>query len=255
MNKNHLARFFILSSFGAAALAASVPNTFTAGAPAVAADVNANFAALVSAATALESKVAALETKVAALESVNSPLTAAEVTGSYKLLSLQNQTKSNAAELLFGAQSSASDITLNFTATGSTGGTFSYTGNHKSAGFSAKATQCNSEGNFATSSSGPSTSGSTGTHFHQYLHATCTAGGFVNAEDSPDESDSGSGTWVLGSGDTIVITPPAGEGESPNSFTVYFSKAGQVGFGLEVQDESDGNSSGRRFSMDVLIRQ
>jgi len=61
MNKNIL-RFVILplfaAAFGTAALAASVPHTFVPGTTASAAEVNANFAALVAAVTALETKVA-----------------------------------------------------------------------------------------------------------------------------------------------------------------------------------------------------
>ncbi|MBI5506084.1 MAG: hypothetical protein HY899_14910 [Deltaproteobacteria bacterium] len=60
MNRN-IVRFAALSLLGAAfsttALAASVPHTFVAGTTASAAEVNANFAALTAAVTALESKL------------------------------------------------------------------------------------------------------------------------------------------------------------------------------------------------------
>jgi hypothetical protein len=56
----------IIASSGMFALAATVPNTFSSGSPAVAADVNANFAALTAAVTALETKLASVS-----LETVN----------------------------------------------------------------------------------------------------------------------------------------------------------------------------------------
>jgi len=68
MNKN-IVCFAILALFSTATLAASVPNTFTAGTTASAAEVNANFAALVAAVTALEDKV--------------SPTTMAALAGTY----------------------------------------------------------------------------------------------------------------------------------------------------------------------------
>lgn len=75
MNKTVM-RFAILSLFSTAALAASVPHTFTAGDLARAADMNDNFTALTTAVTALEAKVAALEAKVG-------PHTMASLAGTY----------------------------------------------------------------------------------------------------------------------------------------------------------------------------
>lgn len=66
---NKTVGFIILSLFNTAALAASVPNTFSAGAIASADEVNANFAALVAAVTALEAKV--------------NPATMADLAGTY----------------------------------------------------------------------------------------------------------------------------------------------------------------------------
>ena len=75
MNKT-IVRFAILALFNTATLAASVPHIFTAGSPALASEVNANFAALVTAVTTLETKVAALEAKVG-------PHTTASLAGTY----------------------------------------------------------------------------------------------------------------------------------------------------------------------------
>lgn len=257
MNKNTIIRFIILSVFSATALAASVPNTFTAGSPALASEVNANFAALVSAVTTLETKVSSLESQVVALQSVNTALTADDVVGTYKFLSVISKTVSDAPNLLFGSKSGISDSSVTFTKTSSTGGTFTVTSSNKSSGFNAKGTQCNTEGTAATSSSGPSTTGTAGTHFHTYLHATCTPSGFVSVETPVDDSSTGSGTWALGTGDSITITPPTDPGITPVPFTAYISKAGHVGFAIEAEDVagSGGNGSGRKFSMDVFIKQ
>lgn len=229
MNK-HISRFLALSTFSAAALAASVPNSFTAGTPAVAAQVNANFTALVNAASALETqaaaletKLAALETKVAALENANTAITADDVAGSYQMLTLESATAGNATNRLFASESSSSDVALTFTKTSETGGTFSYTASVKSTGFYGQTNECNFGG-------------------------SCTAGGFVETGNH-DESDSGSGTWALGSGNTVVVTTPDGA-----PLTVYFSKRGQVGFAVEVEADSDANVSGRRYSLNMMIR-
>ncbi|MDH5632331.1 MAG: hypothetical protein OEZ10_04970 [Gammaproteobacteria bacterium] len=56
----------IIASSSIIAMAASVPNTFTSGSPALASDVNANFQALATAVTAMETKLASLS-----LETVN----------------------------------------------------------------------------------------------------------------------------------------------------------------------------------------
>ena len=79
MTKKRVLAFtgLVLATF--AAYAVTVPNVFTANTAARAADVNANFAALVSAVTTLEQKVAALEAKFA-------PPTMASLAGTYDLL-------------------------------------------------------------------------------------------------------------------------------------------------------------------------
>lgn len=83
MNINKtIARFVIFALFSTTALAASVPFTFTSGDPARASEVNANFAALVTAVTALEAQVAALEAKV-------NPATMADLAGTYSYLEVR----------------------------------------------------------------------------------------------------------------------------------------------------------------------
>jgi hypothetical protein len=72
-----LINFIVLALLSGLALAASVPNTFTANTPAVAAGVNANFTALVAALTDLEDRVTTLE------HGGGPPLDEADFYGSY----------------------------------------------------------------------------------------------------------------------------------------------------------------------------
>jgi hypothetical protein len=229
MNK-HITRFLALSTFSVAALAASVPNTFTAGTPAVASQVNANFTALVNAATALETKAAALETKVtaleakvAALESIDSAVTADDLVGSYKMVTLESTTGGKTADRLFASSSGSTTASITFTKTSETGGTFTYSATNRTTGYVGQATGCDNAGN-------------------------CNAGGFAETRNE-DGSDSGSGTWALGSGNTVVVTPPDGA-----PLTVYFSKRGQVGFAMEIEAVTQNTVSGRSFSLNMLVR-
>ncbi|MDP3858703.1 MAG: hypothetical protein Q8Q73_13165 [Stagnimonas sp.] len=229
MNK-HITRFIALSTFSVAALAASVPNTFTSGTPAVASQVNANFTAVVNAATALETKAAAMETKltaleakVAALENVNSAITADDVVGSYKMVTLESATAGNTTNRLFASSSGSTTVSLTFTKTSDTGGTFTYSASVKSTGYVGQTNGCDMGGN-------------------------CTSGGYAETRNE-DGGDNGSGTWALGDGNTIVVTPPE---SAP--LTVYFSKRGQIGFAMEVESVSNVGVSGRSFSLNMLIR-
>lgn len=77
-------RFLIAASlfciaFAGQAQQVSVPNSFTAGAPAKAADVNANFSALAAGINALSARVAKLEGQI----------TAADLVGTYALKGIQ----------------------------------------------------------------------------------------------------------------------------------------------------------------------
>lgn len=81
--KQKFLNFAVLAALSGFALAASVPNTFTAGTPAVASQVNANFAALVDAVTSLESRVNKLE---------GQGLTAADLAGTYSVAVLSTST-------------------------------------------------------------------------------------------------------------------------------------------------------------------
>jgi hypothetical protein len=234
----NISHFIPLALFSTLALSASVPYTFTAGAPAVAAEVNANFAALASAITALEAKVAALES--------GGVLTTSDVAGTYKLLSLSSKTVGgDNASLEFGASSGSAQGVLVLAANG----TFTLSGTQSRSEFRAKGTQCNTPGTFATSNSGPSTSGTSGSHFHTYNYAACTSGGFVNSQPSEEETENSSGSWAIASADSFTVTPT---GEA--AITVYMSKAGRVGHGVMVDTETGGNTSGRKFEMFVLFK-
>ena len=235
----NLYRLVPLALFSTLALAASVPYTFTAGAPAVAAEVNANFSALANAITALE-------TRVALLEQGGGALTVADVAGTYRRLALHTTSRGgDNTSLQFYSSSGMEESTLVIAANGS----WTITGLNRSSDYNAKTTQCNSVGTFATSNSGPSTSGGSGTHFHTYLHADCTPGGFVSTNAASDESISNSGTWALAGPDTFTLTPT---GQA--AITVYMSKAGRTGHTVEMETTSDTNTSGRSFSFSVLFK-
>ena len=77
----------ILGCFSITSFAASVPNTFTAGSPASAAQVNANFNALVSAINTLEARLSKIEGKTL--------LTAAEISGEYHYTGFGNELRAN----------------------------------------------------------------------------------------------------------------------------------------------------------------
>ncbi len=101
-----LSGFMLLSAIATTAYAASVPHTFQAGQPARAAEVNANFAALVTAVTALENRVTALENPPAP--------TVASVAGTYKYDSLGVGLKEGTSEnATVSGEKFAGTITLN----------------------------------------------------------------------------------------------------------------------------------------------
>lgn len=99
------AGIFIMSSGMAYAGSVTVPNTFSSGTPAVAAEVNANFSAVASevndndgrittnagAIATNTSDIAALDARIAALEG-SGGLTVASINGTYKIFSLDNGT-------------------------------------------------------------------------------------------------------------------------------------------------------------------
>jgi hypothetical protein len=233
----NFSHFIPLALFSTFAISASVPYSFTSGAPAVAAEVNANFTALANAITALEAKVASLES--------GGVLTVADVAGTYQFLSISSKTVGgDNTSLQFGGSSGSTKAEIVFSANG----TFTLSGNHSRSEFQAKTTQCNSPGTSATSNSGPSTSGGAGTHFHTYNYAACTAGGFVSSQ-NVDEVENSTGSWAIASADSITVTPT---GEAP--ITVYMSKAGRVGHGMTTETETNADMSGRRFEMFVLFK-
>ena len=211
----NLVRFLVLALFSALALAASVPYTFSAGSPAAAAEVNADFAALVSAVTTLEAKVAALEGAAAAL-------TVADVAGTYRYLTLANKSGADSAAFAINTSSSVEDASFTFDA----GGTFSFSGTRKSGGANARITDCNPPSLFTTSM--------TLSHDHKYNYAACTNGS-TSMSPSIDQPATGSGNWSLSGTDGIVLTQSAGPSGTPRVlFKVYISKAARMGFAVVV---------------------
>lgn len=228
----NLMRFAALASFSAVALAASVPFTFTAGSPALASELNANFRVLARAVTVLEAKVAALEGTV--------PLTAASVAGTYRLLSLSSKAISDPAGLMVGAGTSSGNGTIvlgedmNFT----------YSNVERMSGFSARL------GNLSCAQANENTSSFSG-HNHVYLKTNCTntVNAFVSTEGPARSTSTGSGTWQLGVGNTILINPLDGP-----ALTVYLAHGGRTGFSVEADNQSS-QGTGQRLQIDVFVKQ
>jgi hypothetical protein len=114
--KQNFFRFVALSLVSGAALAASVPHTFTSGTPAVASEVNDNFSALVAAVTSLEARLTALETT-----GVPAP-TMASVAGTYDVFEVSvdvDDLGTNGGNHGFGVAGSGSSGTIVFNSDGS----------------------------------------------------------------------------------------------------------------------------------------
>lgn len=94
---------------GSASAQVSVPNTFAAGTPARAADVNANFQALVNAVNGLTSRVSKLEGQV----------TAADLAGTYAIHQFQTELGGGVSQRVAVYTSSAATLTLAADGTGS----------------------------------------------------------------------------------------------------------------------------------------
>ena len=217
--------------------AASVPNTFTAGSPARAADVNANFAALVTAVTTLENKVAALE-------AANGPLTTADVVGSYHLMGIRTKTGSKASDRRFKSGSAASEGTVTFAANG----TFTASIGQKSDEYSGKAQKCQS-GAANTSDTAVSSFGS---HHHQYTAANCdqNADAFnSSAQDEPASAQGG--TWTLNAQNNTITVAPTGE----PSITLFVARKAGLAFVVTVDPDNDPSNPGRGYSLEVLVKQ
>jgi hypothetical protein len=229
----------LLLGFSTAALAqtATVPNTFTAGAQAKASEVNANFAALVTA-------INAVGTRVAALESANSALVAADVVGSYRLLSIASTTGSLASTKRFASKSGTNNGTVTF----NSNGTLNVVKDSKSDSFSGKAQDCASG---AADTSATNAGG--GPHVHQYTAANCNQTAAVFSSQAADNlGQTGSGTWALGAAaNTVTIT--MSDGTAP--FTVYMPKRDGLGFSVTADANNDPSNPGREFSLSVLVKQ
>lgn len=241
MNK-HLLGFVILSLFSTATLAASVPNTFTAGTAASAAEVNANFRSLVTAVTTLE-------TKVAALEAMNTPLTAADVAGTYQILSIASTTGSLLATKKFTSGTDAIRGTVIFNANGTFVGTVDNSMNQ----FSGKAQDCRGSAG-ATDIAFP---GQITQHAHGYAASICDQNAAVFTSIAQDNLGRAvSGTWALNPGtSSITVTPPFGTGFVTLPLTVYFSKPGRVGFSVEINNYNNPDTPGRVFGLSVFVKQ
>lgn len=119
--------FLVLSNTASAQT--TVPNTFTAGSPAKAAEVNANFQALVTAINSLGARVDSVSTRVdsvtARVGKLEGTLTATDVAGTYALYGLQTDVIPSAVSGMNEGQMEAISYsgTAILTATSTLGGT------------------------------------------------------------------------------------------------------------------------------------
>lgn len=236
MTKKHVFAFVVLGTVAVVGWAVSIPNTFTAQTAARAADVNANF-------TALTNAVNALEAKVAALEAVNSPLTAADVVGTYKLLGMSASVGGNsgtAGEDSMSVANDSSNASVTFAANAACTATvpcnFTYAEGPKS---HASATCMNTDAQ-TNQGGGPQ-------HSHGYKITDCNS----SVQDDAGGGPPGGGTWSLGpAANTITVNPTGGQ-----TLTAFISKRGGVGFAVEVEPTEDANNPGKRIQFEVFIKQ
>ncbi|MGH8529482.1 MAG: hypothetical protein ACRETN_06505 [Nevskiales bacterium] len=175
----------------AAAYAASVPHTFQPNTPARAQEVNANFAALVTAVTSLENRVAALE-------SGGPAPTVASLAGTYSYQSLEMGVQ----QLAGGSGHQGARVTgsrFAGTVTLNANGTFTVS----TAGDDTVAQVDSFQVSAHLHTLPPPNSGSTGT---TQTNATDAEVAVSRATDT----DSGGGTWTLNAGE-VVATSTGGE--------------------------------------------
>lgn len=219
---------FILS--GTVFAQTTVPHTFTAGTAAQASEVNANFAALVAA--------------INALESVNTPLTAADVAGTYQLLAIASMTGSLATTKKAASASETNNGTLTFNVNGNFTGVITSRSNE----FNVKGQDCV---NSATSTD-IAFPGLNTQHAHGYSASLCNQDSTVFLSQAVNDLNQAiSGTWALNAGTSTITVTPAAE----SALLVYISKRGGVGFAVEVSDNTNASTPGRRFGLSVLVKQ
>lgn len=210
--------------------AASVPNTFTAGSPARASEVNANFAALVTAVTTLENKVAALE-------AANGPLTTADVVGSYRLLGITSEAGGSEATRRIMAGAAGLEGTITFNANLTFTGTITDRGNR----VSGKAQSCSS-GGAATDASVAGTAQDS-SHAHGYQRTLCNQDAdAISLDDAADDSlnQVAGGSWSINaSASTVTVDPSQGE-----PLTFHVSKRAGIAFAMEREEINDPQNPG-----------
>lgn len=209
MNKKIAVCFLLLSTYSAMSFAVTVPHTFVSGQPAVAADVNDNFSVLAAAITKLE----------------GGTLTATDVAGTYKLVSVSTATmgknSASGGSGSFGSKSGESESTVVINANG----TLTFTGSRKG---TSTTVICNASS--------------------QSVVPSC--GGGVNTQSDDSAADNGSGTWSLDNGGhSITITP-----QNDPAVTVQMAKGAALGFFIQTTAISN-NPPGREFQLNVLIKQ
>lgn len=209
-----------------AAEGVSVPNTFTANTPASAAQVNANFTALVNAINSMSSSLSSLGTRVTTLEG-SSPgagtPTLSSLAGHYDLFMVGSGVgSSNSKQMSASASAVKAHLVL------AAAGTFTYSP-------SGKETRVNTNlSTLACSGSNP------------VNNCTGNAGG-VSVE-TEIQNEGGSGTWSVANG-ILTLTPGDGGAVVVTLTDPGRLDGGRVGFALETESEG-----GDRYQIDVLVR-
>lgn len=198
------------------------------GEPAAGARVDSRVPALAGAVAELEAKVAALERPYA--------ITAAAAAGTYRYLTAGSKSGGDPAGLMFTSTAMGG----NGTVTLAPNGTFTYSNVLRMSGFTARVIACGQ----STDITSPANS-----HNHAYTRTNCTTNGFVSTARPRRESDNGAGTWRVGAGNTLVLTP---SGSTP--VTVYLVRDGSIGFSMEVEEDTDSNPPGTRLALSVLVK-
>jgi hypothetical protein len=213
---------FLIFIFSTTVLA-QVPHTFTAGSPAKASEVNANFAALVTAVNALEARVAALENPLAA--------TVASVAGTYKYTSLEvgvsgGVTGGGGTQAIVTGGSFSGTVVL-----GAGGGaTFTIDGNETQGRVESFNTAPHAHAESGGGSTGATQSGTTTTP------AVTRFGG----------PESFTGTWTVTNGEVVITTS--------DGVTRLLPASGKLLIGVTREASTSGNIQDF-YSLDVLVKQ
>lgn len=207
----------------AAAYAVTVPHTFVAGDPARAADVNANFAALATAVTALEDRVTAIE---------DNTVTVADLAGTYRIQTVGIDVNEGTNSHQVGGISFTGTVTLDAS------GSFTATGSDDS-------TQASTSSNPAGTAHAHTIPGGGGTDTATISSPISNV--LVSVQRNTDGGGTDSGTWTLSNGQVTATS-------SSDSSQLTLSVASRNVL-IGVNRESGTGSIEELYELVVLVRQ